>query len=370
MTGALVSEGSGGGRHLDVLIPSYNRPAKLHHILKTGLALAIPGVSFVVMDDGSTAMEDVPGLGWVTTERVCASFADKRVVYLQNPENAGPTVSLQRYYRGHCSCRYTMLVNDKDEFISREPIVSALRKLDADPKLSMVMIPLRQIDRTADDRPLPFSYPRMSGKDFLAQYVEDPALQHAGMYGVIRVDAVRQTGVPRPLNLRQFGLEDAFGIDIDFLFMIATTGDFEFESEAHVRRSVVDGATERFPLTFAYSYYQYAKRAMRELRARGFVSRRTVRRYIGLWILLIDRGLVVAHRPVHGTELERGTERIRPHLPLPILLYLPLECLRFAIWPTREMIALYKTATTIMIGDRIGRWRRAAKPERRSDAER
>ena len=343
-------------RRLDVLIPSYNRPAKLHHMLKTALEMEIPGASFVVLDDGSTVIEEVSGLGHATTKDVCDSFSDRRIVYLRNSENVGGTVSLQRYYREHCSCRYTMLVNDKDEFISSKPIVSALSKLDADPKLSMVVIPLRQIDRASDDRPLLFNYPRMTGQEFLARYVRDPMLQHAGMYGVIRVDAVRATGVPRPLNLRQFGLEDAFGIDIDFLFMIATTGDFDFESEAHVRRSVVDGATERFPLTFAYSYYQYAKRVMRELRARGFVSRETFRHYLGWWILLIGRGLVVAYRPVHGSEMERGTERICRHLPCHILLYLPLECLRFGIIPTREMIDLYKIAAKIIARRWIDRW--------------
>lgn len=346
-----MSDTRTAARKLDVLIPSFNRPAKLHHILKTGLALGIEETHFVVIDDGSTLSEDVQGLGAADTERVCRSFPAERVTYVRNAENVGLAIALTRYYREIGRARYTMLVNDKDEFIAKQPIVSALRKLDADADVSMVMLPLRQIDRATDDRPLLFDYPRMSGKDFLARYVQDTNLQHAGMYGIIRAEAIRKAGVPRPLNLRRFGLEDAFGIDIDFLMMIATTGDFEFESEAHVRRSVVAGMTERFPLTFAYSYYQYAKRAMLELRQRGFVDSKTVRTYIRWWLLLILRGLVVAYQPVHGTELEPGVGRIQPHLRMPILLYLIREALRFGVAPSAEMIGLYRMAGKLIIDD-------------------
>jgi hypothetical protein len=302
----------------------------------------------VVLDDGSSLTEEIPGFGQMTTEAVCKSFNDGRVLYIRNDTNIGLAATLARYYARFCDAEYTMLVNDKDEFINPAPILRSLRKLDGDKALSMVMIALRQVDREMVDRELPFSYTRMSGREFVARYVEDTMLQHSGMYGIIRVAAIKRAGVPRPLNLRQFGLEDAFGIDVDFLLMVATTGDFDFESESHVRRSVVGGLTERFPLTFAYSYYQYAKRVMQELSAAGFANRQTLRQYISWWLLLIGRGLVVAYQPLHGTEQEPGTKRIRSHLPVHILLYLPLECVRFRILPTREMVDTYARAAKRM----------------------
>jgi putative glycosyltransferase (TIGR04372 family) len=342
-------------RRLDVLIPSYNRPARLHRLLATGLAFDMPGVFFVVIDDGSTAFEEVPGLGHANTVQVCESFNTKRVVYIRNPQNMGVAASWQRYYRDFCFASYTMSVTDKDEFVNPRPIVNALRKLDEDPKLSMVVIPLRQKDRGAEDRLLPFNYSRMSGGEYLAHYARDNMLQHASMWGIIRVDAVRSAGVPRPLDLRRYGLDDGFGIDIDFVFMVAALGDVDFEREAHVRRSTIGGATERFPLTFAYTYYQYAKRAMRELKARGIVTDETVRRYVGMWLREITRGLIRAYDHVEGTE-EPGTKRIKRHLPMPILLYLPLECLRYGVQPPRENIELYLTAANLMMRDWIDRW--------------
>lgn len=355
-----VLESAAAQRKLDVLIPSFNRPALLYHCLSTGLSLQIPGMVFVVFDDGSNLVENVPSLGAATTAQVCASFRTKRVVYIRNPENMGVAATWQHYYRHLCTATYTMSVTDKDEFINAAPIASALAKMDADPKVSMVIIPMRQKDRADSDRAMLFDYRRMSGREYLARYVEDTMLQHCSMWGIMRTEAARRAGVPRPIGLRRYGLDDGFGIDIDFVFMVAVTGDVEFEREPHVRRSTLAGGTEKFPLTFAYTYYQYAKRAMAELRDRGLVSETTRRRYLGWWLLLIARGLIVAYQPVHGTELERGTERIRRHLPLPILLYLPVEALKYRIRPNQELITLYWRAVGIMAKRWLIRWKRGA----------
>ncbi len=338
-------------RKLDVLIPCFNRPNYLHRILKTGLELGIPGVYFVVFDDASNGFEEVPGLGSVTTEMVCRSFNDERVVYTRNPTNMGVAKSLERYYRELCDAEYTSLLNPKDEFIDAAPIVSALTKLDADPKVSFVVYPLRQIDRVETDKPLLFNYNRMTGREFVAAHVRDTMLQHCSGYAILRVSALRKSGIPRDLDLRAYGLEDASGIDHEMLFTLATTGDVEFESAPPVRRTIVDGYTERYPLTFAYSQYQYARRLMAELEPRGFVSAETRRLYISFWHLIIARGLVVAYRHVHGSEQEHGVSRIRPHLSMPILLYLPFEALRFRVWPRKETIKTYFVGARLVLND-------------------
>lgn len=338
-------------RKLDILIPCFNRPRYLRRILETGLQLDVPGAHFVVFDDASDTPEDVPGLGMATTERVCRSFRDDRVIYTRNATNMGVAKSLARYYAEVCDAEYTSLLNPKDEFISAAPIISALAKLDADPKLSFVVYPLRQVDRSDTDRPLLFNYSRMSGREFVAAHVRDPMLQHCSGYAILRVAALRRCGIPRDLDLRAYGLEDASGIDHEMIFNLATTGDVEFESEAPVRRTIVDGYTERFPLTFAYSQYQYARRLVAELEPRGFLSAETRRRYLGFWHLIMARGLVVAYRPVHGSEQERGVTRIRPHLPMPILLYLPMEAGRFRVWPRRETVVTYLLAARLLLAD-------------------
>jgi hypothetical protein len=151
--------------------------------------------------------------------------------------------------------------------------------------------------------------------------------------------------------LRAYGIDDGSGIDHDILFTVATTGDVEFESEAPLRRLTLDGYTERYPLSFAYSQYQYARRLMRELEPRGFVSSDTRRRYLGLWYLLLARGLVVAYRPVHGTEQERGVSQIRRHLRMPLLVYLPIEWLRFGVIPDAETVRTFLLGARLLLSD-------------------
>jgi hypothetical protein len=250
-----------------------------------------------------------------------------------------------------CASDYTALLNPKDEFIGRAAIDSALAKLDADPKLSMVVYSLRQVDRLEVNRPLVFRYNRMTGPEFIAAHVRDELLQHCSSYAIVRVSAARMAGVPRNLDLRALGLEDGSGIDHDLIFNVATTGDVEFESDPPLRRSVVGGYTELYPLTFAYTQYQYARRLMVELEPRGVVSAETRRRYIGFWHLIIARGLIGAYRPVHGNEQEQGVARIRPHLPVPILLYLPVECVRFRVWPHADTVQLYFLGAKLVLSN-------------------
>lgn len=157
------------------------------------------------------------------------------------------------------------------------------------------------------------------------------------------MNAVHQTGLPRNLNLRRYGLEDAFGIDIDFILNIASTGDVEFELEPHMRRNVLGGFTERYPLTFAYCYYQYAKRIMQELYTKGYVELQTKRDYLAWWHLLFMRGLAVVYQPSERRD-EKNTDRIRQHLKIPAFLYLLKEMLQNKTKISGEMRSLIFTA--------------------------
>jgi hypothetical protein len=330
-------------RKLDFLIAVYNRPAYLHRLLKTGLALNVPGAYFVVMDDCSSQAESVPGLGDATVEAVCRSFNDPRVIYSRNPENMSVAKSLARYYRELCDADYTSLLNPKDEFIDGEPICDALAKLDADPALSFVVYPLRQGDLEVADKLLDFQYARMTGKEFIARHIEDANLQHCSGYAVMRVSNAVAAGIPNNLDLRSYGLEDASGIDHDMLFRMATLGDVDFTANPPIRRWIGDGYTQRFPLTFGYSQYQYARRLVLELGPGGWISRKSQRDYLSFRLMLVLWG-AMAIRSGYTGVVEKDFSRLGNHLRSPLWLYTALECLRFRIWPSRRMISLYVTA--------------------------
>lgn len=339
-------------RKLDFFLAVYNRPKVLHHILKTGLNMGIPNVYFIVYDDASDLSENVNDIGLATVEDVCKSFNSTFIIYIRNPTNIGFARSLERYYKelSH-EADYSALLNPKDEFINSSPIISAIKKLDEDPLISLVIYPLQQHDRNENNKPIHFSYDRMSGRDFVAAHIRDEKLQHCSSYAITRISAAKKVGIPNNLDLRALGLEDGSGIDHDLLFRVATTGDVEFEDIPPLRRSIVDGYTERFPLTFAYTQYQYARRLMQELKATKFVTSQSRRIYLSFWHLIISRGIVVAYRPVHGNEQEQGVKRIRPHLTSPILIYLILECIRFRILPRKETVRTYIAGAKLLLRD-------------------
>lgn len=335
-------------RLLDIVIPSFNRPQRLFKLLETGLALAMPGVYFVIIDDGSCLSEYVDGVGEMDTQAVCEYFQSPAIVYIRNSQNIGLANSWIAYYEYHCQAKYTLSMVDKDFFVDKSPILNALHQLEQNDALSMVVIPLLQEDRAQQHLLIDFDYPVMSGRNFISRFIHDVRLQHCASYGVKRVSHLRAAGVPKNLQLAKFGLEDAFGIDIDLIFRLAPMGDIAFEKKPHIKRVLMDGATERYPLTFAYTYYQYAKHALQCLKKDKMIQMVDAKQYIGFWLLLILRGLVVAYRPVHGSEMEKGTARIQKHLKIPIHVYLLKEFVRYRIKMNEESIALYRLSLQLI----------------------
>lgn len=328
-------------RTLDIIIPSYNRPKRLFNLLKTGLELEMEGVYFVVIDDGSDLVEYIEGIGSLSTADVCNYFQHSAIIYVRNPTNIGLARSWVRYYDNHCEAKYTLSVVDKDFFLDRQPIMNALQKLEQDDSLCMVVIPLMQEDRVNKDLLIGFDYAPMTGRAFVAHFINDTNLQHCTSYGIKRVSCLKKASLPMNLNLRRYGLDDGFGIDIDLVLRLAPMGNVAFESKPHVKRILMEGATEKYPLTFAYTYYQYAKHAIRQLKASQMIEPQDAQHYIKNWLLLILRGLVVAYQPVHGSEMEQGTARIRKHLKMPIHLYLIKELFLHRIKLSEEMRKLY-----------------------------
>lgn len=328
-------------RLLDIVIPSYNRPKRLFSLLSTCLKLRMGGVYFVVIDDGSDLIEDIDDVGLCTTQQVCEYFNHSAIIYLRNPQNIGLAATWVRYYEFYCDAKYTLSVVDKDLLINKQPILNAIKKLEQDSSLCMVIFPILEKDRSNENKLFGFEYTKMSGKKFISQFIRDPNLQHCTSYAIKRVSSMREAGVPQNLFLKDQGLDDAFGIDIDMALRLASVGNVEFEIKAPVISIRIDGATERFPLTFAYTYYQYAKHAINLLKSQKIICRADAKYYLSTWLLLILRGLIVSYRPVHDTERELGTERIAQHLKMSIHTYLIFELIKHKIIPSREMRKLF-----------------------------
>lgn len=316
-------------RKLDVIIPSFNRPARLYNFLESGLNLKINDMFLVVIDDGSTLKEPVKNFGNLNTYDVCKKFKSPNIIYYRNEINSGLATSWNIFYEKVCNAKYTLSVTDKDEFIDGTSIIQAITMMDKNEDISAALIPLKQKDRSQDDFSFVFKYEgQMSGKKFLYNYVRDTTLMHCSMWGIYRLKDKGRFNRPRSLNLWSYGLDDSFGVDLDFVWNAVSKGDVYFFPKPHVRRSTIDGGTERYPLTFAYTYYQYAKRISNELLSKNIIDSSTLKIYKYMWLTLILTGFEVSINHVHGSEKEVGRSRIRKHLKIPVILYVLIECLK------------------------------------------
>lgn len=335
---------------LDVIIPTYNRPRLLDRCVRSALALDVPGLRVVVINDGSTTREEIDDGTVQDTSSVMARFSDARLVYEKIQQNSGLGVVFETYAKRLMGSQYMTVINDDDVFIDGEPIKQALNKLDSDPEIALVQISLirRSDDRQIDDV-IDLPYQTMSGKDFMRAYIDGDPIKHTTMYGIFRTENVARTGALVSLRLRDYGLEDAFGIDTDFLFRMATTGKAAFINQPHVLRRETEGLTDRYPTSFAYCYYQYILRAISYLREHDFIEPSYVRKFIAWWMKVM---LMSFSASLTMQKSEKGDERVRRHLGYPLHLYILKQFLRFRIWPDKESRDLYMLTLRNVLGNR------------------
>lgn len=319
-------------RKLDVIVPSFNRPLRLYNFLKSAIKQNIKGMYLVIIDDGSTLKEKIPNLGTLNTKSVCKSFKSPNILYYRNTKNSGLAVCWEKFYNSLCDSKYTLSVTDKDEFINGESIKKAIKTMDNDENISVSLIPLRQKDRSQDDYLFNFKYRNIiSGKEFLYNYIRDTNLMHCSMWGIYRFKHHNSLNKPRSLDLWSYGLDDSFGLDLDFVWNAVVKGDVIFFQKPHIKRSTLEGGTEKFPLTFAYTYYQYAKRITREMYLKNIIDKISLKKYRSMWLKLILNGFVISLNHWHGTEQEIGRSRIKKHLKRPLIIYVLLEFVKNSI---------------------------------------
>lgn len=325
---------------LDIVIPTYNRPKLVDRCVRSALALDLPGLRIVVIDDGSTLTEMIDDGTTKDTPAVLAALNDPRLVYERLPSNAGLGAVFETYARKLVRAEYMTVINDDDVFIDAAPIREAIAKLDSDPGMALVQISLiRRSDDQKIDETIRLPYPTLSGRDFLHHYIDDDPIKHTTMYGIFRTAHIAATGALVSLRLRDHGLEDAFGIDTDFLFRVATMGRAGFVDRPHVLRRETEGLTERYPCSFAYCYYQYILRGLGYLRQKQFIEPQYARRFVRYWLKVML--MMFSASLFAPTAREHGDERVRHHLGYPLHLYIILQFLRFRIWPDRESRQLF-----------------------------
>lgn len=345
-------------RKIDVLVPTFDRPRKLFELIDSALRLKLYFVTFFIFDDGSTKKEHIPGFGFLSTYEVCNVFDSETIIYERSEESIGVAKHWETYFKNGDCAEYFMAIPDKDKFISREALELAISVLHSDSDTSFVIAPLVQEDRESANRLIKFKNNKWKRHEFIEDYVSDNSLKHCAMWGVFRTDLTLKNPIQAHLNLREYGLDDGFGIDLKLVMYFAAKGMVNSIDVPIIKRTTISGATEKYPLTFAYSYYQYAKDIFLDLLKNKIIKPKTFRKYCLFWITLMLRGFRVSHEHVHGSELEVGIQRIKTHLGSNFHVYILMEIISLRIAPTIEIIRLFSRTVKIDLRDRLKKTRR------------
>ena len=328
---------------LDVFIPSKNRHKIVYALLKRLSRYKLKGIRILIVDDGSDAIKQEESFPFTTYRQIFDFFDHPSFELVTLSEGVGLADVWCMYYNGELGpiSRYVVNPTDKDIFIAIEPIKKSIKLMDQENDINLVTFGCRVTSRHETNHYLPTQDIITSGKLFLEEYFLDENLQRCSPYSMKRNDIILKRGGLRHYNLKRWGLIDAFGIDMEQFLNVAISGRVARVSEPYIRIITKEGATERFPLCFAYCYYQYIKRVLQEFKKSKNVEKSKIHHFIKFWHLLIIRGLYTSLNHVHYTELEVGRSKIGSKLKIPVHLYILKEKIIWRIGFSDEELKLF-----------------------------
>jgi hypothetical protein len=329
---------------LDILCPTFGRPEAVMLLINDFIKLSKKDdnhIRLCVLDDGNQRKSTSSGFkstpNYSDVEKECLNH--NNILYVRKEKNEGLAKLIHGYYQSDYRAEFSFLLNDKDRLVTLNGFGQLVEKLLSNLNLNFIMTSLLQKDRDTEEHKIFLPDNVYSGREFLTEYIKNEAFQHCGMYSILRNDFLTEKKILKLLHLKDSGLDDLFGFDIQIVLGVCgLSEEVRTSSYNFVHRSTVMGATERFPLTFAVSYYQYAKHTTKFLRKKNVLDAKKQREYHSFWHLLIARGWVVSYRPVHKFEdenFERGTSRVSLFIKYPFLLYFVKELTlnRLTRWP-------------------------------------
>lgn len=318
---------------LDILIPSKDRHEKLYQLLTSISRFNLKNIRVLIIDDFSEDLPKDHPFEFKNYDQLIKSFNNPSFVCFRNEKNIGLAATWCRYYSGFYGEIGAYVINptDKDEFISSEPLQEGIRWLTEHKNYNLVMYASTVCSRHEEDVLLKNEYNDLDGPDFLNHYFYDSDLQRSSPYAMKRNSYVAIMGGLRNLDMESKGLRDAFGIDMELFLRVAHDGMVKMISMPYIRIFTHAGATERYPLSFAYCYYQYIRRILKEFLLIGKVKKYAILDFVKFWHLLMIRGFYNTIYPVHGTESEVGRSIIGKRLKYPLHLYLIKEKLLWKV---------------------------------------
>ena len=120
---------------------------------------------------------------------------------------------------------------------------------------------------------------------------------------------------------------------------MAGEGGVGFINKPHVLRRETLGLTEKYPVSFAYCYYQYIKDALNYLSEINKVDEVTKTYFLSYWLKIML--MMYSSSLFDESSIEKGDENIKKHLKENFHLFIIKELATLDIWFDEEMKGLF-----------------------------
>jgi glycosyltransferase involved in cell wall biosynthesis len=120
--------------HVDIVIPTYNRAAKVAAAIRSALGQGYERLGVIVVDDGST--DD--------TREVVRAFPDPRLTYVRQPENIGMVRNWEHGFR-LAEGEFVVLLGD-DDVLEPDFVVRRVARLASDATLAVAFSGYRRVN--------------------------------------------------------------------------------------------------------------------------------------------------------------------------------------------------------------------------------
>lgn len=244
---------------LSIFLPTRNRPKYLFHCLKSFLDLKIDKSQIVVIDEESSAVENINN-ELLSTEEVMSNFPRENFIYEKVKLGTSLQDKFKIYSKNSLNFDYFSIMGDDDLFLKNEGISKCIEVLNLNKDISYAVTSSYMFQDFPNAWTRNFILPDniFKGEDFLKNFISIESFQHSTVTGIFRLKNIYKTNTFDSLEkILRNNLIEGYGNDTRLYFRNATCGKIASLGKYQTRAIRFHNSSMTFnsPIESSYVYY-------------------------------------------------------------------------------------------------------------------
>jgi hypothetical protein len=246
-------------KKLSIFLPTRNRPKYLFYCLKSFLDLKLDKSQIVVIDEESSAVENINN-ELLSTEQVMSNFPRENFIYEKVKLGTSLQDKLKIYSKNSLNFDYFSLMGDDDLFLKNEGISKCIEVLNLKKDISYAVTSSYMFQDFPNAWTRNFILPDdiFKGEDFLKNFISIENFQHSTVTGIFRLKNIYKTNAFDSLEkILRNNLIEGYGNDTRLYFRNATCGKIASLGKYQTRAIRFHNSSMTFnsPIESSYVYY-------------------------------------------------------------------------------------------------------------------